>query len=268
MLNRSINFFKSPAGKGILCLLCLFSSICHLSGQGNLSEKQESFAAVAEKAMPAVVTIYSIQFQGGKAVPVNVGSGFFISADGYIVTNYHVIEKAQALVVKTAKSQTFPATVTGVSQRTDLAVLKISHRGRVPYLRFADTDKVKVGHYAIAIGSPFALSQTMTTGIVSYKGRELGLHYKEDYIQTDAAINSGNSGGALLNMKGELIGINEAKSSFSSSGNSMKRSWRLRHHPATSSSLQVSITSRNSSTSSSVYSSEARPRKRSSSSSL
>ena len=90
--------------------------------------------------------------------------------------------------MKLSKGETVPAKIIGVSTRTDLAVLKISSRKKVPFLRFADSEKVKIGHYAIAIGSPFSLSQTMTTGIVSYKGRELGLHYREDYIQTDAAI--------------------------------------------------------------------------------
>ncbi len=167
-------------------------------------EWQEKFAAVAEKAMPAVVTVYASGFSRS-----GVGSGFLISSDGVIVTNFHVIQHADTLAVKLADGKQFPAKIIGVSQPTDLAVLRISSKEKLPFLKFADTSKLKIGHYAIAIGSPFALSQTMTTGIVSFKGRELGLNYQEDYIQTDAAINPGNSGGPLLNINGEVIGVND-----------------------------------------------------------
>ncbi len=197
--------------RSLISLLAFVFFIPYLPAQtaGQLAGTQESFAAIAEKAMPAVVTVYSMTQRGSQLVQKGVGSGFFISGDGFIVTNYHVIENASSIVVKLSKGETVPAKIIGVSTRTDLAVLKISSRKKVPFLRFADSEKVKIGHYAIAIGSPFSLSQTMTTGIVSYKGRELGLHYREDYIQTDAAINPGNSGGPLLNISGKVIGVND-----------------------------------------------------------
>jgi serine protease Do len=169
--------------------------------------------------MPAVVTIYTVGNNGKKLPTTNgVGSGFLISQDGFIVTNYHVIKDSTRLIVKLANGKKFEGKIVGVSKRTDLAVLKISSRKKLPYLKFADTNKVKIGHYAIAIGSPFTLSQTMTTGIVSFKGRELGIHYKEDYIQTDAAINPGNSGGPLLDINGNVIGVNDCLIGLSNKG--------------------------------------------------
>lgn len=169
---------------------------------------QNAYARVAEKAMPAVVTIYSLVYTGETFAEKGVGSGFFVSDSGYIVTNYHVIQDADALAVKLADKTVLLGKLIGTSKDTDLAVLKVE-RKKVPYLKFADTKNVKVGHYTIAIGAPFALSQTVTTGIVSHKGRELGLNYKEDFIQTDASINPGNSGGPLLNIDGEVIGVND-----------------------------------------------------------
>ena len=200
-----IRFFK----------IIVTAAICFSLRAGELQEK---FAAVAEKAMPAVVTVYASGFSRN-----GVGSGFLISADGVIVTNFHVIQHADILAVKLADGKQFPSKIIGVSQPTDLAVLRISSKEKLPFLKFADTSKLKIGHYAIAIGSPFALSQTMTTGIVSFKGRKLGLNYQEDYIQTDAAINPGNSGGPLLNINGEVIGVNDCfiapRSAGKSSGN-------------------------------------------------
>lgn len=196
---------------GIFCLLLALCAFSHLHAKEQLSpiNLQEKYAAVAERAMPAVVTVYSNIYRGAFLQKHGVGSGFLISEDGYIVTNHHVIKHADVLIVKLFDGVNVQAKLVGVSPRTDLAVIKIKTRKKLPFLKFADTNKVKIGHYAIAIGSPFSLSQTMTTGIVSYKGRELGLHYREDYIQTDAAINPGNSGGPLLNIDGEVIGVND-----------------------------------------------------------
>lgn len=200
-----IRFFK----------IIVTAAICFSLRAGELQEK---FAAVAEKAMPAVVTVYASGYSRN-----GVGSGFLISSDGVIVTNFHVIQHADTLAVKLADGKQFPAKIIGVSRPTDLAVLRISSKEKLPFLKFADTSKLKIGHYAIAIGSPFALSQTMTTGIVSFKGRKLGLNYQENYIQTDAAINPGNSGGPLLNINGEVIGVNDCfiapRSAGKSSGN-------------------------------------------------
>lgn len=210
---------------GIFCLLLALCAFSHLHAKEQLSpiNLQEKYAAVAERAMPAVVTVYSNIYRGAFLQKHGVGSGFLISEDGYIVTNHHVIKHADVLIVKLFDGVNVQAKLVGVSPRTDLAVIKIKTQKKLPFLRFADTNKVKIGHYAIAIGSPFSLSQTMTTGIVSFKGRELGLHYKEDYIQTDAAINPGNSGGPLLNIQGEVIGVNDCliapKTAGSSQGN-------------------------------------------------
>lgn len=195
----------------ILSFIFSFYYICHtlVLGADQITNLQTRYASVAEKAMPAVVTVYSQIYSGAFPQTHSVGSGFLISEDGYILTNHHVIMNADVLIVKLFDGVNVQAKLVGVSPRTDLAVIKIKTHKKLPYLKFADTNKVKIGHYAIAIGSPFALSQTMTTGIVSYKGRELGLHYREDYIQTDAAINPGNSGGPLLNIEGEVIGVND-----------------------------------------------------------
>ena len=195
-----------------ICAVLFCSGAFKVSAANNkqILQLQESFAAVAQKAMPAVVTIYSFVRTGTALHQNGAGSGFFITADGFIVTNFHVIQNADVLAVKLSDGhQNVRAQIVGTSPRTDLAVLKISTAVKLPYLKFADTDKLKIGHHAIAIGSPFALAQTMTTGIVSFKGRKLGLHYKEDFIQTDAAINPGNSGGPLLNIHGEVIGVND-----------------------------------------------------------
>ena len=191
----------------IFCIV-LGTTCC---GGGSISplQQQDAFAAVAEKAMPAVVTVYNLKHIHGNYSHNGTGSGFFVSKQGHIVTNFHVIAHADALAVKLVDGNVMPAAIVGVSQDTDLAVLKVGGKRSFPYLKFADTRKVKVGHYAIAIGSPFSLSQTMTTGVVSHKGRALGKHFQEDYIQTDASINPGNSGGPLLNIDGEVIGVND-----------------------------------------------------------
>jgi serine protease Do len=192
----------------LLFIVSLFGAEKKSSGIDLPHSLQNAYASVAERAMPAVVTIYSLHYTGETFTEKAVGSGFIVSDAGYIVTNYHVVQDADALAVKLSDRKVLLGKLVGTSRDTDLAVLKIEN-GRLPYLKFADTSKVKVGHYAIAIGAPFSLSQTVTTGIVSQKGRSLGLHYREDYIQTDASINPGNSGGPLLNIDGEVIGVND-----------------------------------------------------------
>jgi serine protease Do len=138
------------------------------------------------------------------------GSGFLVTKDGYLVTNYHVIKDASQIMVLLHDGREFPATVKGSDPRTDLAVLKIDEDS-LPYLVFGDSDALKVADKVVAIGAPFGLEATVTDGIVSAKGRQdLGTATWEDYIQTNAAINPGNSGGPLLNEKGEVIGVNSA----------------------------------------------------------
>jgi len=141
------------------------------------------------------------------------GSGVIVSSDGYIITNNHVIEGADEVDVTLNDNRTFHANVIGRDPSTDIAVLKIDSEG-LPYVRYGDSDKLKLGQWVIAIGNPFNLTSTVTAGIVSAKGRSLGIldsQYRiESFIQTDAALNAGNSGGALVNTSGELVGINTA----------------------------------------------------------
>jgi len=139
-----------------------------------------------------------------------MGSGVIVSADGYIVTNHHVVEEADALDVSLADNRRFTAKVIATDPRTDVAVIKIEATG-LPALPWGDSSQLQVGELVLAVGNPFGLNQTVTMGIISAVGRaNMGIVDYEDFIQTDAAINPGNSGGALVNLKGELIGINTA----------------------------------------------------------
>jgi serine protease Do len=186
-----------------------------------------AFKSVASHAEPSVVNITQMNrvlyresfFDPGtsKVVPTGLGSGFIVSRDGYIVTNNHVVRGAEQLKVKLTDGHEYDAKLIGRDELTDLAVIKVdaSKIGRelVP-LTFGDSDTLDVGEWVLAIGSPFGLSSTVTAGIVSAKGRsispnETGRVY-EDFIQTDAAINPGNSGGPLLNLQGEVVGVDAA----------------------------------------------------------
>ncbi len=147
------------------------------------------------------------------------GSGFIISSDGMILTNNHVVEDADTIKVRLADEREFTATVIGTDPQSDVALIKIDGKN-LPTLPLGDSDKLEVGEWVIAIGSPFELSQTVTVGVVSAKGRsKIGINDYENFIQTDAAINPGNSGGPLLNIHGEAVGINTAI--FSRSGGYM-----------------------------------------------
>ena len=140
----------------------------------------------------------------------SLGSGFIINREGYIVTNNHVVENADQIKVKLANEKEFDAKIVGRDPKTDLALIKIAASSDLVPLQMGDSDGLKVGTWVVAIGSPFGLEQTVTAGIVSAKGRILGSGPYDDFIQTDASINPGNSGGPLLNMKGEVVGINTA----------------------------------------------------------
>jgi serine protease Do len=137
----------------------------------------------------------------------SVGSGFIISSDGFLVTNAHVVDGADEVNVKLADHREFKAKVIGADKRTDVALLKIEAKD-LPKVIIGDPDKLKVGEWVVAIGKPFGLENTMTAGIVSAKGRDLPQENLVPYIQTDAAVNPGNSGGPLFNLKGEVVGIN------------------------------------------------------------
>lgn len=186
-----------------------------------------SFSTAVKASAPAVVSIYTQRMDAIPASPVerlfggpvqqryqrstSLGSGVILDSAGHIVTNYHVIESSVEIAVQMADGRTAPAKLVGRDPDTDLAVLKIDLPD-LPVMQLGRSDRVAVGDVVLAIGNPFGqLSQTVTHGIVSAKGRaDLGVATYEDFIQTDAAINEGNSGGALVNGRGELIGINTA----------------------------------------------------------
>lgn len=191
------------------------------------------FAEVSERANPTVVHIKTtISVQGGEQGmmdPFNFfdqrmfpsrpqeasGSGVIISEDGYIATNNHVIENADKIEVTLFDKRTYPAEIVGKDPETDLALLKIKE-DELRFLPFGNSDQLRVGEWVIAVGNPFNLTSTVTAGIISAKGRNINLlrsnneYAIENFIQTDAAVNPGNSGGALVNLRGELVGINTA----------------------------------------------------------
>ena len=140
----------------------------------------------------------------------SLGSGFIIDADGYVVTNNHVIEDADQIKVKLKDESEFDARIVGRDPNTDIALLKVESGKKFATVKLGDSDELQVGQWVVAIGSPFGLEQTVTAGIVSAKGRVIGSGPYDDFIQTDASINPGNSGGPLLNMQGEVVGINTA----------------------------------------------------------
>ncbi len=139
-----------------------------------------------------------------------VGTGFIVDAKGTIVTNYHVVGKADTITITMADGTKLPAKMMGGDEKTDLAVLKVESDKPLPYVSFGDAAKVRVGQAVMAVGNPFGLGGTVTTGIVSARGRDIHSGPFDDYIQTDAAINRGNSGGPLFDMDGKVIGINTA----------------------------------------------------------
>lgn len=173
----------------------------------------DAFASVAERSADSVVSIQvEAQRRGryfGRSETVRGGgSGVVFRADGHILTNNHVVGTASAIEVRLHDGRTFPAEIVGTDPATDLAVIKIEASG-LPAASFARRDAIRVGEWAVAVGSPFGLDYTVTAGIVSALGRGgVGMNEIEDYVQTDASINPGNSGGPLLNLRGEVIGIN------------------------------------------------------------
>lgn len=190
------------------------------------------FTIIAEKSIHAVVHVKNLsttnsrtnplmeffygQSGGSESRVVGSGSGVIISADGYIVTNNHVIKGARRLEVTLNNKESYEAEVVGADESTDIALLKINALD-LPYLAFGDSDHLSVGEWVLAVGNPFNLTSTVTAGIVSAKARDINIMNNnkviESFIQTDAAVNPGNSGGALVNTRGNLIGINTAISS-------------------------------------------------------
>ena len=215
----------------VLLIFCL-----NFSTLSSAKDIPASFADLAERLMPSVVNIsttttittrsnpFPFQFPPGSpfedmfkdfGTPQErktsaLGSGFIISDDGIVITNNHVIQGAEDVFVRVNGDQEFKAKILGADPGMDLAVLKIESDEKFVPVKFGDSDKARIGDWVIAIGNPFGLGGTVTAGIISARNRSIGLSRYEDFIQTDASINQGNSGGPLFNMNGDVIGINTA----------------------------------------------------------
>ena len=204
--------------------------------EGNSKDAPSSFADLAEKLMPSVVNIsttqtittttnpFPFEFPPGspfedmfkdfgtpqKRKASALGSGFIIDEKGIVVTNNHVIQGAEDIFVRVNGNQEYKATIIGADPLSDIAVLQMKSNDKFTFVKFGDSDKARIGDWVIAIGNPFGLGGTVTSGIISARNRSIGLSRYEDFIQTDASINVGNSGGPLFNMDGDVIGINTA----------------------------------------------------------
>jgi Do/DeqQ family serine protease len=197
-----------------------------------LGAENIDFTAAADRAVHYVVHVKNVSYRtvtnpmmeffygyrgGQQQEQVGTGSGVIISEDGYIVTNNHVVKDAQDLEVTLNNRKVYKAKVIGTDSKMDIALLKIDSDEKLPYTTFANSDNVKVGEWVLAVGNPYNLTSTVTAGIVSAKARNIGENSIQSFIQTDAAVNPGNSGGALVNTNGELIGINTMISSMTGS---------------------------------------------------
>jgi serine protease Do len=229
----------------LLCLLALAVPATAQDGRSILQALQDTFVQVAQAVKPAVVNIATTQRprQGegrrGQQPPPSfrgpfrdffgddfmerffgeqpqrerhsLGSGLIVDKRGYILTNNHVIEQADEIEVRLSDKRKFKATVVGRDPKTDLAVIKVEATADLPIAKLGDSSKIRIAEWVMAVGNPFGLDQTVTMGVVSAVGRsDVGITTYEDFIQTDASINPGNSGGPLVNMSGEVIGINTA----------------------------------------------------------
>jgi serine protease Do len=230
----------------LFCLIGVFSSATlfppysqpEALASPDLPTPPESFSQLAKKASPSVVNISTVKVikgRGGARLPFgqndpfrdffdrffrnqvpeefrqrSLGSGFIIDKDGFILTNNHVVEKSDEIKVKLADETEFEAKIIGRDPKTDLALIKIQPDNPLTPISLGDSDKLQVGDWVIAIGNPFGLGNTVTAGIVSAKYRQIGEGSYDNFIQTDAPINPGNSGGPLLNIAGEVVGINSA----------------------------------------------------------
>ena len=187
---------------------------------------QPNFVDAADKTINAVVhvkntssvsgpTTFEDLFYGRRSQrpQIGTGSGVIISPDGYIITNNHVIDGSKQLSITLNDNKIYDAELIGTDEKTDIALLKIDAEDNLPYITFGNSDEAKIGEWVLAVGNPFNLTSTVTAGIISAKSRDLTGQSTQSFIQTDAAVNPGNSGGALVNTNGDLIGINTAISS-------------------------------------------------------
>ncbi len=197
-----------------------------------LGSESVDFTEAADKTVHTVVHVKNVSYRtttnpmleyyygykgGQQQEQVGTGSGVIISEDGYIVTNNHVIKDASAIEITLNNRKSYTAKLIGTDSKMDIALLKIDADEKLPYTAFANSDNVKVGEWVLAVGNPYNLTSTVTAGIVSAKARNLDTRGIQSFIQTDAAVNPGNSGGALVNTHGELIGINTMISSMTGS---------------------------------------------------
>ena len=166
--------------------------------------------ALREMLPPGMALPEGFELPEGTEIPAGSGSGFLISADGYLLTNHHVIEGGGTVTVRLQDERDFVGQVIGSDDSLDIALVKIEADAPLPFVSLGDSDASQVGDWVVAIGNPFGLSHTVTVGIISAKGRVIGAGPYDDFIQTDAAINPGNSGGPLFNLDGEVIGVNTA----------------------------------------------------------
>ena len=173
---------------------------------------------VSRRTVSNPILEYFYGYKGGQSQEqIGTGSGVIISEDGYIVTNNHVIKDASEIEITLNNKKSYPAKLIGTDSKMDIALLKIDAKEKLPYTVFANSDSVKIGEWVLAVGNPYNLTSTVTAGIVSAKARNLDTSGIQSFIQTDAAVNPGNSGGALVNTRGELIGVNTMISSMTGS---------------------------------------------------
>lgn len=190
--------------------------IASLGFSGEAGAQFPSFADQAEKLTPSVVNISSFSQsetengEGNTPLSESLGSGFIIDGNGYIITNNHVVDKAESISVTLSDNTKTEARVIGKDPKTDLALIKIETKRPLNAVKFGDSDKIRVGDWVLAIGNPFGLGSSVTAGIVSAKSRDIESGPYDSFIQTDASINQGNSGGPMFNLQGEVIGISSA----------------------------------------------------------
>jgi len=230
---------RLPSLVRVAAILLVALSLAGLGTGPAPAQSLPRFADLAEKLSPAVVNISTAQTleqpqRNGPALPEgspfeelfkdffengqprgpqtvqSLGSGFVISPEGYIVTNNHVIEEADEITVNFADGSSLPATLVGTDTKTDISLLKVESDKPLPFVNFGDSDAIRVGDWVLAIGNPFGLGGSVSAGIVSARNRDINAGPYDDFIQTDAAINRGNSGGPLFNLAGEVIGVNTA----------------------------------------------------------
>jgi serine protease Do len=226
-------------------VLCCALALFLFAAQAQAKSAPDSFADLADRLLPSVVNISTTQVierdpgteefeelfreffeRRGQVPPLprqrrqsSLGSGFIIDSSGYIVTNHHVIEGADEISVRLQDNTVLDATLVGSDDKTDLALLKVEHDGELPAVPWGNSDDVRVGDWIVAIGNPFGLGGTVTAGIISARQRDINSGPYDDFLQTDASINRGNSGGPMFDLEGRVIGVNTAI--FSPSGGSI-----------------------------------------------